>query len=133
MWIKMLETESTQERKWLYRCLFACLMNLILLAGCTAERRKTDAELGLNPQQSAGRGIYDRYCDRCHEPYSSRDKQGPPMLGVFKHPYLAVSGLPANDQRVSEIILSGRAKMPGFGQVLSQQEVDQLLAYLRTL
>ena len=38
------------------------------LAGCDVERRKSDAELGLNPQQAAGRKLYDNYCDRCHEP-----------------------------------------------------------------
>jgi len=49
------------------------------LAGCEVERRKSDAELGLNPQQAEGRKIYDNYCDRCHEPYSSRGKKGPPL------------------------------------------------------
>jgi mono/diheme cytochrome c family protein len=114
-------------------CLWISAVIVLWLAGCTAERRKSNAELGLNPQQAAGRRVYDNYCDRCHEPYSSRDKQGPTMQAVFKHPYLEVSGLPANDQRVGEIIRYGRAKMPGFGQALSQEQVDDLLAYLRTL
>ncbi len=106
---------------------------LVALAGCSAERRKSDGELGLNSQQAAGRRVYDNVCDRCHEPYSSSDKQGPSLKGVFKRQYLAVSGLPANDERVGEIIRFGRAKMPGFGQALSQQQIDDLLVYLRTL
>jgi len=113
-----------------------CLCFLFLgsvLGGCDVERRKSDAELGLNPQQVAGRRVYDDQCDRCHEPYSSRDKKGPSLKGVFKHPYLAGSGLPANDARVSEIILYGRAKMPGFGQVLTQKQMNDLLAYMHTL
>jgi mono/diheme cytochrome c family protein len=97
------------------------------------QRRKTDAELGLNAQQAAGRRIYDNYCDRCHEPYSSRGKQGPPLQHLFHKPYLEISGLPANDDRVSEIIKYGRSKMPGYGQVLTQQQIDELLAYLHTL
>lgn len=104
-----------------------------VLAGCTAERRKSDAELGLNPQQAAGRQIYDRYCDRCHEPYSSGGKQGPSLKGVFKKQYLSLSGLPANDERVAEITRLGRAKMPAYGQVLSQQDIADLLAYMHTL
>src|ERR1700732_403572 len=51
-------------------------MILIACSGCDVQRRKSDAELGLNPQQAAGRRLYDQYCDRCHEPYSSRDKKG---------------------------------------------------------
>ncbi|HVO80288.1 MAG TPA: cytochrome c [Terriglobales bacterium] len=111
----------------------AIFLLLLLLAACTAERRKTDAELGLTPQQSAGRKVYDAYCDRCHEPYSSRGKQGPSLKGIFRRSFLPLSGLPANDDRVAEIIRFGRSKMPGYGQVLSQQQVEDLLAYLHTL
>lgn len=109
------------------------VLALILLAGCEAERRKSDAELGLNAQQSAGRKLYDEYCDRCHNPYSTRGRQGPGLKGVFKKQYLAVSGIPANDARVGEIIRIGRGKMEGFSNVLTQQQLDDLLAYMHTL
>lgn len=105
----------------------------LLLAGCNVQRRKSDAELGLNAQQSAGRKVYDQYCDRCHEPYSSRGKRGPSLQGIFKRPYMEKSGLPANDDRAKEIILYGRNMMPGFGQALTQQQVKDLLAYMHTL
>ncbi len=106
---------------------------MALFSGCDVERRKSDAELGLNPQQAAGRRLYDDYCDRCHEPYSSRGKKGPPLKGVFKQQYLPLSGLPANDARVGEIIKYGRSKMQGFGQAMTDQQVQDLLAYLHTL
>ncbi len=41
--------------------------------------------------------------------------------------------MPANNDRVGEIVLYGRSKMPGFGQVLNQQQVQDLLVYLHTL
>jgi mono/diheme cytochrome c family protein len=115
-----------------------CAASLVLLvatwqAGCNAERRKSDAELGLNPQQAAGRKVYDAYCDRCHEPYSSSGKQGPSLKGIFRKPYMSVSGLPANDDRARDIIRFGRSKMQGFGQTLSDQQIDDLLAYMHTL
>ena len=113
--------------------LFLCVVAVSLLAGCEAERRQSDAELRLNPQQATGRHLYDRQCDRCHEPYSSRGKKGPSLQGVFKKQYLSISGLPANDERVTEIIKFGRAKMPGFGQVLDDRQTADLLAYLHTL
>lgn len=109
------------------------ILALLTLCGCTAQRRKSDAELGLNPQQAVGRKIYDSYCYRCHEPYSSAGKKGPSLQGVFKQQYLEKSGLPATDERVGAIIVSGRNMMPGFGQVLDQQQVKDLLAYLHTL
>jgi mono/diheme cytochrome c family protein len=109
------------------------LVALLALAGCDVERRKSDAELGLNLQQAAGRQLYDNYCDRCHEPYSSRGKKGPSLKGVFKQQYLSLSGLPANDDRVTDIIKNGRAKMEGFGRVMTDQQVRDLIAYLHTL
>jgi len=109
------------------------LLILFALSACDVERRKSDAELGLSPQQAAGRHIYDSYCDRCHAPYSSRGRQGPSMKGVFKKQYLSMSGMPANDDRVSDIVRMGRDKMPAYGQVLNQQQIQDLLAYLHTL
>jgi mono/diheme cytochrome c family protein len=109
------------------------LLGILACSGCDVERRKSDAELGLSPQQAAGRKIYDQYCDQCHEPYSSRGKKGPGLKEVFKKPYLPMRGLPANDERVGEIIQSGRSKMPAFGRELNQQKVQDLLAYMHTL
>ena len=114
-----------------------CLMLLIgILAGamsCDVERRKSDAELGLNPQQAAGRKVFDAECARCHEPYSTRGKKGPGLKGMFQRKYLPLSGLPANDDRVSDIIRLGRNEMPGYSQKLDAQQLQDVLAYLHTL
>ncbi|MGA8273868.1 MAG: cytochrome c [Candidatus Sulfotelmatobacter sp.] len=112
---------------------FAICLVLASLAGCDVERRNSDAELGLNPQQSAGRKLFDNYCDRCHRPYSTKGRKGPGLKGIFRHQYLSLSGLPANDDRVSDIIRNGRPDMTGFSPVLSQQDMQDLLAYLHTL
>jgi mono/diheme cytochrome c family protein len=114
-------------------CVSVVSLALLALGGCDVERRKSDAELGLNPQQAEGRRLYDNNCDRCHEPYSSRGKKGPSLKGVFKKQYLSMSGLPANDDRMTDIVKYGRAKMDGFGQVMTDQQIKDLLAYLHTL
>jgi mono/diheme cytochrome c family protein len=109
------------------------IITLLATTACEVERRKSDAELGLNPQQAAGRKIYDAECSRCHEPYSTRGKKGPGFKGIFQRKYLSLSGLPANDERVSEIIRLGRNEMPGYSQKLNAQDLQDLLAYLHTL
>ena len=43
------------------------------------------------------------------------------------------NGMPANDDRVTDIILMGRAKMPAFQNKLTQMQFDDLMAYLHTL
>jgi mono/diheme cytochrome c family protein len=108
------------------------LLGSALLAGCSVERRKSDAELGLNAQQTQGRRVYDQNCIRCHEPYSSRSLQGPSLKGIFKKKYFP-SGLPANDDRMTDIVLMGKAKMPSFRPALNDQQLQELLAYLHTL
>jgi mono/diheme cytochrome c family protein len=118
--------------RWMGLSLAGCLA-LAMLAACDVERRKSDAELGLNAQQSAGRKLYDNYCDRCHRPYSTKGKKGPGLQGVFQHQYLPKTALPANDERVTDIIRNGRPDMPGYSQVLSSQDIQDLLAYMHTL
>lgn len=135
----MMKVAERQERRRVIDCRrwvgasLAALVALVALAGCDVERRKSDAELGLNPQQAAGRKLYDNYCDRCHRPYSTKGKKGPGLKGMFQHQYLPQTGLPANDERVTDIIRNGRPDMPGYSQVLSAQDVQDLLAYLHTL
>ena len=117
------------------RCVFLpwiALAATLILTGCDAEPNKTDAELGLNAQQVAGRRVYETRCADCHFAYIGRDLKGPSLQGLFKRPFMK-NGIPANDDRVSDIILLGRAKMPAFQNKLTQQQLDDLMAYLHTL
>ena len=123
---------TIDQRRGIVAIVAACLA-LAALTGCDVERRKSDAELGLNPQQSAGRKLYDNYCDRCHRPDSTKGKKGPGLKGIFQNKYLPQTGLPANDDRVTDIIRNGRPDMPGYSQVMSASDIQDLLAYLHTL
>ena len=116
------------------RLFLTAIITFLLLAlfACDSEPRKTDAELGLTPQQAIGRRIYDARCAECHYAYSSRNLRGPSMHGLFQKKFMT-SGIPANDDRVSEIIMLGRAKMPGFQQKITQEQLSDLMAYLHTL
>jgi mono/diheme cytochrome c family protein len=105
----------------------------LALVACDApEPLKTDAELGLNPTQAAGHHIFDHKCASCHAAYSTHIYKGPSLQGIFKKPYLH-TGAPANDDRVQDIIEIGHNKMPAFGRVLTQQQIDDVIAYLHTL
>ena len=103
-----------------------------LAAGCGDAPPKTNAELGLNDQQAAGRAIFDRNCAACHEAYSSSGKKGPSLKNLFKKESLP-SGLPANDRFVLQTINAGRGMMPPFGETLAPDQIDSLMAYLHTL
>ncbi len=102
------------------------------LLGCSEAKPKTDAELGLTAQQAAGRRVYDLQCLGCHAAYSRSGKNGPSLKGIFSKTYFP-SGTPANDDRVRDVILLGRSKMPRYSGILTQQQLDELLQYLHTL
>jgi mono/diheme cytochrome c family protein len=101
--------------------------------GCGGDpSSKTDAELGLNTQQASGRRIYQRTCAACHDAHSVPGQNGPSLKGLFKKTFLP-SGLPANERFVRQTILNGRNMMPAAASGLTQQQLDDLLAYLHRL
>ena len=127
-----LEAMSKPKPKRAWLLLSAAFLLIAILGACDVEPRKTDAELGLNAQQARGRRIYETRCADCHYAYSTHDLRGPSLHGLFKKQFMT-NGMPANDDRVSDIILLGRSKMPSFQQKLTQQQFDDLMAYLHTL
>ncbi|HEY5330862.1 MAG TPA: cytochrome c [Acidobacteriaceae bacterium] len=102
----------------------------IALAGChsTPPPKPLDR---LTDQEARGYAVYQAHCAACHYDRVEKALHGPPLLGVFKKPYLP-SGAPANDDRVSATILHGRNLMPAQPQ-MDPQELNDLLAYLHTL
>ena len=104
-----------------------------LLSGCGKDQSKmTDAELGLNAQQSQGRKVYNVYCLSCHPAYSTHGNKGPGLKKLYRKEYLP-SGLTTTDEHVMQSIVRGRGMMPSFGGQLDQQELQVLMAYLHTL
>jgi mono/diheme cytochrome c family protein len=85
----------------------------------------------LTEQESRGHAVYQAHCAACHYDRVAQALHGPPLLGVFKKPYLP-SGAPANDERVSATVMHGRNLMPAQPQT-DPQELNDLLAYLHTL
>jgi mono/diheme cytochrome c family protein len=86
----------------------------------------------LTPQEHAGQQIFVSRCSNCHYANSQDGLYGPGLEGMFHKPYLP-SGAPANDDRVTSVILRGRGMMPPLGNTLTDQQLQDLLAYLHTL
>jgi mono/diheme cytochrome c family protein len=107
------------------------LMLVCGLAGCKSVPPPTPLDQ-LNAQQMRGHGIFQAHCAICHNDRTSAALHGPPMLGVFKKPYLP-SGAPANDERVTDTVMHGHGLMPGLGNTMDPADMPDLLAYLHTL
>ena len=117
---------------WRKTLLVTAILVTATSLACDSEPHKTDAELGLTPQQAHGRRVFEQRCQECHFAYIPRNLHGPSLQGLYKKQAMT-SGIPVNDERVRELIVLGRSKMPAFGRVLTEQQVDDLLRYLHTL
>lgn len=124
--------ERMRGRSFIARGVIVSAALAIFVAGCGDPTPKSDAELGLNAQQASGRRVFEHYCAACHNAYSSSGSKGPSMKGLYKKQYLP-SGLPANNRFVEQTIVSGRGMMPAEGDALSEQQLEDLVAYLHTL
>jgi mono/diheme cytochrome c family protein len=113
---------------WILPMAAVAIMNV----GCGPSLGPSKPASELTPQEARGRAAYQQYCASCHYANQTGDLHGPSLFAVYRKKYLP-SGAPANDERVTPVILRGRNMMPGYGNNLSDQQLADLLAYLRTL
>lgn len=106
-------------------------MACVALTGCKVEQPAKPLEQ-LTAQEHAGYIAFQQNCATCHYDRETGALHGPSLLGVFKKPYLP-SGAPANDDRVTNVMLHGRGMMPPMAAQLGPDDVSNILAYLKTL
>jgi mono/diheme cytochrome c family protein len=72
----------------------------------------------------AGTLVYQGHCAICHSVLPGATLVGPSLYGTMKSPSAA---------SVRTVILNGKGKMRGLKGQLTPQDINNLLAYLRTL
>lgn len=112
----------------------AAFLALALLLACHSPNpdkyKLTDAQLGLTPEQALGRRLFDTYCLRCHESYTTEKRQAISLKGIYSKQWLP-SGMPVNDVNMADVIVYGKRTMPATH--LGHHDLQALLAYLHTL
>jgi mono/diheme cytochrome c family protein len=103
-----------------------------LLVTCGCKHSPSKPVHALTPQEAAGRQVFVNQCSSCHYADSDKGMYGPGLQGLFSKPYLT-SGMKVTDARVRSVILRGFAMMPPMGNTMSDQEFEELMAYLHTL
>jgi mono/diheme cytochrome c family protein len=102
---------------------------ILFAAGCNSGSKSASAPL--TPQQERGRQIFQANCAVCHNAYKNEPLQGPPLVNLYKRDL--PSGKPPLDRHVRDSIMYGRNMMPAFNLLLSDDQVNDLIAYLHTL
>ncbi len=78
-----------------------------------------------------GKAVFEQ-CAICHNVDSDEEKMGPALKGLF-HKQKMKNGHPVNEENVRAIIKAGGNGMPGYEDLLSAEEMDNLIAYLKTI
>lgn len=78
-----------------------------------------------------GKTVFDNNCADCHYPDSTDVKVGPGLQGV-KNGKLP-DGRAATHDKVLDIINTGPAEMPSFKDRISEQDKEDVVAYVLTL
>ena len=80
---------------------------------------------GLNEQQRLGRRVFAQSCGVCHLR---------PALNVRTYgPLLSKAAAGGDEGRMRNIILEGTTRMPAFKYYLQSDQVDAIIAYVRTI
>ncbi|HEY4264311.1 MAG TPA: cytochrome c [Micropepsaceae bacterium] len=98
----------------------AALFVFLLASGAQAASAQS-----LTPQQAHGRQILTQNCNICHLPQNP----GSATYG----PRLSKSSANGDDKLMKQVIQTGLVKMPGWRYALKDSDIDDVIAYVRTL
>jgi len=113
--------------------------NLIVLAVCLAvscslaigQDKKGGKKGGGAGDAAKGQEVFQQ-CSVCHNADSSERKMGPGLKGLFMNEKLA-NGKKPTEANVRAQIDDGGNGMPAYKEMLSDEEKNNLIAYLKTL
>ena len=78
-----------------------------------------------------GKELFEQ-CSVCHNADSTEKKMGPGLKGLFKKTKLN-NGKKVTEENVMAIINAGGNGMPAYEEMLSKEERENVIAYLKTL
>jgi cytochrome c len=89
---------------------------------------QTQAPASSNP----GEQVFATNCAMCHNSGSTATKVGPGLKGLYAKAKLS-DGNKVTDQNVRNFLEKSHPGMPSFANRLTKEQMDQLIAYLKTL
>ena len=79
-----------------------------------------------------GKDVFESNCSVCHNADSTEKKMGPGLKGLFKKEKLN-NGKKPTETNIRAIINTGGNGMPSYSDMLTDEEKNDVVAYLKTL
>jgi mono/diheme cytochrome c family protein len=115
-----------QGNRDMLRFLLTTVLLLLVPAGTVPASADTTEQRGGTYALNGGETIYQGICQGCH----MAEAQG--AEGAGRYPALASNPRLAGAAYVTHLVLRGQKGMPGFGDNLSDQQVADVVNYVRT-
>ena len=95
----------------------------------TAPKKATAAK----GSATKGKEVFDQKCGICHFADSDAKKIGPGLKGISKRGTFTVNNNKFTDDSLKTWIENGDSLMPPFKDVLDEQQIKDVIAYVKTL
>ena len=92
----------------------------------------SSAAFGAKGDAEKGKEVFQQ-CGVCHNADSTEKKMGPGLKGLFKQDKLSSNGKKVTEANVRAKIDEGGNGMPAYKEILSDEDKDNVIAYLKTL
>lgn len=110
----------------LYLSVASSFLGVSMMFGAARQDTKSAAGDG-----AKGKDVFEQ-CSVCHNADTDEKKIGPSLKGLFKRDKL-VNGKKVTEDNVREMINNGGNGMPAYADMLSKEDKDNVIAYLKTL
>ena len=117
-------------KRFLFLTTITALMSASLMFGA-ARQNQPDKAADHAGDAAKGKDTFEQ-CSVCHNSDTDEKKIGPSLKGLFKREKLQ-NGKNVTEANVREVINTGGNGMPSYSDMLSAEEKDNLIAFLKTL
>lgn len=91
------------------------------------------AAAGKSGSATKGKEVFDQKCGICHFADSDAKKIGPGLKGISKRGTFTVNNNKFTEETLKTWIENGDSLMPPFKDVLDEQQIKDIIAYVKTL
>ena len=106
-------------------------LQIVAIVSALAAGAATAVRAADKGDPAKGKEVFEQ-CAVCHNADSDEKKMGPGLKGLFKKDKLT-NGKKPTEANIRAKIEEGGNGMPSYKDMLSDQEKDDLIAYLKTL